>query len=173
LNFRSEVSESNQAGDVVNLPGLGVVCGLETVIGAASVDPCPCGGKETILLVEDEEFVRKAAAEVLESAGYRVMLAANATQALEAQRNCFEFVDLLLADVVMPGISGYELAIEFLALRPQIRVLLMSGYAEQLSVCEMSSYRKEYLAKPFSIPTLLRRVREVLDGNSLDLGVPA
>jgi two-component system, cell cycle sensor histidine kinase and response regulator CckA len=173
LNLRSGVAEASQDRDVVNQPGLGLAFGLETVMGATSADQCAGRGKETILLVEDEEFVRKATAEVLESAGYRVILAGNASQALEAQRNCFEFVDLLLADVVMPGISGHQLAIEFLALRPQVRVLLMSGYAEQLTVCEMSPHRKEYLAKPFSIPTLLQRVRGVLDEPSFDFGISA
>jgi CheY-like chemotaxis protein len=77
-------------------------------------------------------------------------------------------VDLLLADLVMPGISGHELANELVALCPQLRVLLMSGYAEQLALCQLSSYGKKYLAKPFSVPVLLRRVRQVLDTDPFD-----
>jgi len=80
---------------------------------------------------------------------------------------------LLLADLVMPGISGHELANELVALYPHVRVLLMSGYAEQLALCQLSSYGKKYLAKPFSIPTLLRRVREVLDAGPFDCGARA
>jgi two-component system cell cycle sensor histidine kinase/response regulator CckA len=82
-------------------------------------------------------------------------------------------VDLLLADVVMPGISGHELAQQFFVLYPQVRIVLMSGYMEQLALCQLSPYRKEYLAKPFSIATLLQRVREVLDRDPFDFGASA
>ncbi len=121
------------------------------------------GGPETILLVEDEAFVRKVTAEVLESAGYRVVIARGAAEALEAYRGRPGPPDLLLADVVMPGMSGRELATELESFYPRTRVLLMSGYAEQLVRCESSPYGHEYLAKPFSIGMLLRRVRAVLD----------
>ena len=76
------------------------------------------GGAETILLVEDEEFIRKVTSEVLESAGYRVVSARCAAEALEAQRTCPEPVDLLLADLVLPGTSGHQLAHEFAGLLP-------------------------------------------------------
>jgi len=75
--------------------------------------------------------------------------------------------------VVLPGPSGHELAAEFLVLCPQVRILLMSGYAEQLTLCELSPYRKNYLAKPFSISTLLQRVRQVLDRTPFDFGASA
>jgi len=88
---------------------------------------------ETILLVEDEAFVRNATAEVLESAGYRLVIAASAAEALDAYRKCVGRVDLLLADVVMPGMSGSELAAEFERLCPRARVLLMSGRDEQVA----------------------------------------
>jgi CheY-like chemotaxis protein len=117
---------------------------------------------ETILLVEDEAFVRKVTAEVLESAGYRLVIAGDSREAL-AYRGHLAPVDLLLADVIMPGMSGCELAAELTSFYPSTRVLLMSGYAEQLTVRELPSYGLEYLAKPFSIHTLLSRVREVLD----------
>lgn len=145
---------------------------LEATIGVASPNTCQWGGKETILLVEDEAFVRKAAGEALESAGYRVVVAGSATQAFEVHRKC-SLVDLLLADVILPGMSGHELAREFIVLRPQIRILLMSGYSEQLTARELPSYHEQYMAKPFSIPILLRRVREVLDGNPFDFGASA
>ncbi len=121
--------------------------------------------KETILLVEDEVFVRKAAGAALEAAGYRVLTAGSGAQALQA---CGQFptVDLLLVDLVMPGISGQELAKQFTILCPRVRILLMSGYAEQLALCGLSSYGREYMAKPFSVQMLLRRVREVLAGGA-------
>jgi CheY-like chemotaxis protein len=145
----------------------------EVASGAAFAEASSWGGPETILLVEDEAFVRKVAAEILESAGYRLVIARSAAEALETYHECSKPVDLLLADVVMPGMSGRELATEFESSYPRTRVLLMSGYAEQLALCELSPYRKTYLAKPFSMPTLLRRVREVLDANPLDLGASA
>jgi len=132
-------------------------------IGSALVAAGQWGGPETILLVEDEAFIRKVTAEVLESAGYRLVIARSAAEALEAYRGCSWPLDLLLADIVMPGISGLELATELEGFYPHARVLLMSGYVEQLARCELSSRGKDYLAKPFSIRMLLRKVREVLD----------
>jgi two-component system, cell cycle sensor histidine kinase and response regulator CckA len=129
---------------------------------------------ETILLVEDEAFVRKAAAEVLESAGYRLMIAESPAEALELSRQYSGTFDLLLADIVMPGMSGHELAAKFEKLCPRPRVLLMSGYAES-AYAERSArhgrslYSSGYLAKPFSTETLLQKVRELLDANLFDL----
>ena len=142
----------------------------EAMIGA-SAETCQWSGKETILLVEDEEFVRKATDEVLASAGYRVITAETAAQALEIHHKCNAGADLLVSDVVMPGISGHELANKFASLYPQVRILLMSGYSEQLISSELSVYHKDYIAKPFSFLTLLRRVREVLDRHPFDFGV--
>jgi len=173
LNSRARVADASQERKTANLPGVESLVSVEAMIGAAAADTQQWSGKETILLAEDEAFVRKATGEVLESAGYRVVIAGSATQALEAHRRCYGRVDLLLADLVMPGISGHELANELVALYPHVRVLLMSGYAEQLALCQLSSYGKKYLAKPFSIPTLLRRVREVLDAGPFDCGARA
>ena len=135
----------------------------ETITSAAFAEAVERSGPETILLVEDEVFVRMATAEVLESAGYRVMIAGSSAEALEAYRRCSWPVDLLLADIVMPGMSGRELASALENFYPRARVLLMSGYAEELARCESSARGKQFLAKPFSTPMLLRRVREVLD----------
>jgi two-component system cell cycle sensor histidine kinase/response regulator CckA len=151
-----------------NLATLAPIFALEATMAA---DTCLWQGNETILLVEDEALVRKAASEVLQSAGYRVVLAESATQALEVYRESSGPVDLLLADIVMPGISGHELAQQFFVLSPHIRIMLMSGYVDQFALRKLSPYRK--LAKPFSTSTLLRRVREVLDGNPSDFGAPA
>jgi CheY-like chemotaxis protein len=146
---------------------------IETMPGAAFVESAPWGGPETILLVEDEGFVRKVTADVLESAGYKLVIARSAAEALEAHRRFSTPIHLLLADVVMPGMSGCELAAEFQSLRPRIRVLLMSGYTVQLAWCHLSPYAKTYLAKPFSVHVLLRKVREVLDANPCDWGALA
>ncbi|MGA8271152.1 MAG: response regulator [Candidatus Sulfotelmatobacter sp.] len=165
-------TESTHDGETTNSPELVSSISLPTIIGASALT-CEWERKETILLVEDEVFVRKAIAEALESAGYQVLSAESAAQAIRIRRECSESVDLLLADIVMPGIDGHELANEFRLLYPDVRILLMSGYASQLTTPDLSPYRKEYLAKPFSIPTLLKRVREVLDRDPFDFGASA
>jgi CheY-like chemotaxis protein len=170
LNSHASIKDANMNGELVDVPSS--MASLGGVIGATSADMCQEIGKETILLVEDELFVREAASEALEWAGYRVVIAKSATQALEVYGKCHEPIDLVVSDVVMPGMSGHELANQFVALVPQVRIILMSGYAEQLISRELSPYRREYIAKPFSIPTLLKKVREVLDRNPFDLGVP-
>jgi CheY-like chemotaxis protein len=131
------------------------------------------GGRETILLVEDEALVRNATAEALQSVGYRVIIAGGAAQALEAYCKFSDPPELLLADIVLPGISGRDLAQSLLVLCPHLRIMLMSGYAEQLLLRELSPYPEEYLAKPFSIATLLERVRNALDRNPFDFGASA
>jgi CheY-like chemotaxis protein len=145
----------------------------ETMICTSFVEAQPRGGTETILLAEDEGFVRKVTAEVLQSAGYKLVVARNGAEALAAYRQLSEPVDLLLADVVMPGMGGRDLAAEFETLCPHTRVLLMSGYAGQLAWCHVSPHVRTYLAKPFSVGTLLRKVREVLDTNPFEGGALA
>jgi two-component system, cell cycle sensor histidine kinase and response regulator CckA len=145
----------------------------EATIGIAFPETVVWGGPETILLVEDESFVRNVTAEILESAGYRLMIAKSAPEASEACRGSSRPVDLLLADVVMPGMSGLELAAQFESSYPRTRVLLMSGYAEQLALCQLSPYGKTYLAKPFSSRMLLNRVRQALDADTFDWGARA
>jgi CheY-like chemotaxis protein len=135
----------------------------EAMMSTAFADAAQWSGPETILLVEDEAFVRKATAEVLESAGYRLVIAGSAVEALAAYRRCSWPLDLLLCDIVMPGMNGRELATELENFYPRARILLMSGYAEQLAWCGSSASGEQFMAKPFSIPTLLSRVREVLD----------
>lgn len=120
---------------------------------AASALAGPCGGRETILLVEREAFVRKATAEVLASAGYRVVIASSSGEAIEALRKCFWPIHLLLSDVGIPGISSHDLAAEFQCLSPGGQVLWMSVKGEGLNC----------LSKPFSIQTLLKKVRAVLN----------
>ncbi len=121
------------------------------------------GGNETILLVEDEDAVRDLARLVLERQGYRVLTAANAVQALEIVADADRHIDLLVSDVVMPGASGPELARQVRAIRPEIKVLYLSGYTE-----EMIGQRSRleggdgFLSKPFTPQTLARTIREVL-----------
>jgi len=122
-------------------------------------------GSETILLVEDAELVRKLARQVLESAGYRVFEAASAEAAIDlCERINGDKIDLLLTDVVMPGMSGNEMSRVLLAKQPGMPVLYMSGYTDdaivQHGVLEAGI---NFLQKPFTPGALALKVREVLD----------
>jgi DNA-binding NtrC family response regulator len=120
----------------------------------------------TILLVEDETFVRQSIEAALCLYGYTVLTAVNATQALEICRNSPQPPDLLVSDMVMPGMSGGELARAFRVQHPQAGVLLMSGYAEELTPHASSACCTPYLRKPFSVDTLIKAVSELLDVNA-------
>jgi len=146
---------------------------VETVPAQVFMEAESWARPETILLVEDELFVRRVTAEVLEAAGYRLVIARSGAEALNACRNLAQPFDLLLADVIMPGMSGRELVNEYEGLCPHARVLLMSGYAGQLAGRQMPLDRNAYLAKPFSVSELLRKVREALDANPVAAGTVA
>jgi CheY-like chemotaxis protein len=135
--------------------------------------PAPTGG-ETILVVEDEQRVRQYAQRVLEAAGYRVLMADGGVQALALAAAPAQVLDLLLTDVVMPGMNGREVAEALLARRPDLRVLFMSGYADNAVVERgLVDVGVALLAKPFSGSELLRRVRDVLDASSARPTTPA
>ena len=132
---------------------------------ARPAPPSSLAGSETVLLVEDEEVVREIVARVLKSRGYRVLSAGSGDQALRLWQRHSEEIDLLVTDVVMPGTSGPELARQLQALRPEIGVLLMSGYAQDLRPDRLPE-RAGFLHKPFTSKPLLLKVREVLDRTS-------
>jgi len=122
-------------------------------------------GTETVLVVEDVSAVRGVAREMLERSGYRVIEAANGDQALRVAAKHSGPIDLLLTDVVMPGISGRVLAQQLAELRPQMRVLYMSGYTDDAVVNHgMLEPGIHYLQKPFTRDGLARKVHEVLRG---------
>jgi two-component system cell cycle sensor histidine kinase/response regulator CckA len=121
-------------------------------------------GTETILLVEDEDGVRNVAKRVLKSAGYTVLTAANGAEALTVLKHHQGPLQLLLTDVIMPGIGGRELATRTLEMRPDIRVLFMSGYAaDALGRRGVLEDGTNFIGKPCSVADLTRKVREVLD----------
>jgi CheY-like chemotaxis protein len=125
-------------------------------------------GAETILFVEDEAFVRDVTCEVLRSAGYRVLSAKNAAEALVSYDVRRGEVELLLTDVVLPGETGLALAGRLRREDPDLKVLLVTGYAEQMGKREEK--HEECLAKPFSTEVLLRSVRRLLDGGEIGVG---
>jgi signal transduction histidine kinase len=121
-------------------------------------------GSETILLVEDEEAVRELALEVLQGQGYTVLSARHGAEALLTAEQHAGPIQLVLTDVVMPGMSGVELSARLRALRSGMRVLFTSGYAgDRVGHAAHSGTRPELLQKPFSPEALARRVRQVLD----------
>ena len=130
-----------------------------------TVKPCSSvmHGNETVLLVEDEESVRQLVRETLESRGYKVIEAENGEEALKISTTYTEPIHLLITDVVMPGISGRELAKQLSETHPQTRVLFLSGYTED-AIVHQGGFEPgtAFLQKPFTLQNLSRKVREVL-----------
>ncbi len=136
---------------------------------SGDVTPEVLRGSETILLVEDEAPVRSVTRQLLERNGYTVLEAADGPAALALVNGATgePHVDLLLTDVIMPGMSGRELANQLKARRPDLRVLFMSGYTDDAVVRHgMLEPGLAYLEKPFRPPALLRKVRDVLKSRS-------
>jgi two-component system, cell cycle sensor histidine kinase and response regulator CckA len=123
------------------------------------------GGSETILVAEDDEMVRELACVMLEQLGYRVMRAETAGKCLELAQNTVVPIDLLLTDVVMPEMSGKELFNRIAEIRPDIRVLFMSGYAADIIARRgVLDAGVDFIQKPFSLEILSRKIRKVLGG---------
>ena len=158
---------------VSSAPGQGAMFTLylprvdEAVETEAAGPPAGVGerGSETILLVEDDEEVRAVARETLEAAGYVVLPAANATEALGLTADGSRRIHLLVTDVIMPHVSGRELAERLAPTYPDVRVLYISGYTNDAIVRHgVQAEETAFLQKPFTPGALLRKVREVLDG---------
>jgi CheY-like chemotaxis protein len=140
-------------------------------VGASPPEPAEervtvaAGGTETILLVEDEEMVRRLTRQTLERRGYRVVTAENGVEALSRARQKGTEIDMVITDVVMPGMSGPELVRQLGELRAGLPVLYISGYADT-EVLErgLLGENEHFLPKPFSPAHLIARVREILDG---------
>ena len=145
---------------------------LEGAADAAAEDVAPpagaaAHGSETILIAEDETTVRAVATQALERRGYRVLQAGNGPEALALMAGGGATVDLLLSDVIMPGMSGPELAERLVKRQPGLKVLFMSGYAEDAVESRgVLGLGAPLVLKPFTPDDLARRVREVLDQRS-------
>ncbi len=121
-------------------------------------------GRETVLLVEDDPVVRDLIRRILVRYAYRVLEASSGPEALEVCRNHDAPIDLVLTDVVMPQMSGRELIEELVTVRPDLRVLYMSGYSSEAVVRHgMLDKYTPFLQKPFTPDTLARKLREILD----------
>jgi two-component system cell cycle sensor histidine kinase/response regulator CckA len=130
---------------------------------ALADDGGPVAGAPRVLLVEDREVVRRLTRDALEEAGYRVTAAQNGVEALALVEEEPSFA-LLLTDVVMPEMSGPDLAQHLRARRPALRVLYMSGYTDDvLDADALAEAGTGFLRKPFGIGELTAKVRELLD----------
>jgi signal transduction histidine kinase/ActR/RegA family two-component response regulator len=121
------------------------------------------GGSGTILLVDDEPQVADLVMRALRDGGYTVLTASHGTEALEVLRTSAAPIDLLLTDIIMPGMNGRELADRVRQLQPDIRVLYMSGYSDDAILRHgVEAATMQFLAKPFSMKALSAKVREAL-----------
>jgi PAS domain S-box-containing protein len=147
---------------------------LPRVAGVAEIaEPAPSAaiharGSETVLLVEDQEDVRRLARRVLEGRGYTVLPASNGDEALDVVAQYPHRIHVLVTDVVMPGINGRELARRVTASRPDVKVLFVSGYTgEAVHQRGLLEPGVAFLQKPFTAEVLARKVREVLGSSSV------
>jgi two-component system cell cycle sensor histidine kinase/response regulator CckA len=127
-------------------------------------DTDPIQGRGTVLLVEDNASLLHTTCEVLESAGYRVLKTRNAAEAISTFRQFQSIVRLLLTDVVLPGQNGRDLANELRSIRPNLKIIFISGYPENVITRHgIQEDGMSYLPKPFSLQSLTRKVRQVLE----------
>ena len=125
------------------------------------------GEAKTVLVAEDEDSLRELIVRSLTRSGYRVLSASDGPGALDAARACNGPIHLLLADVVLPGIGGPKLVEQLSAVRPDLRVLYMSGYSEFNAFGSGTpAPDSRLLHKPFAVETLLRGVADVLSAQT-------
>ncbi len=165
------VQQSGGDIEVTSAPGAGTTFRIHLPIagdaaaaaGRAGETPPVARGTGTILLVEDEDDVRRFVSTALESLGYRVLVTRHGEEALAAAAR-EPTIDLLLTDVVMPGLGGPEVARRMAEAHPGIKVLYVSGYAPVHDGCPTEPPLAPLLCKPFSLDELARGVREVMEG---------
>jgi CheY-like chemotaxis protein len=120
-------------------------------------------GNETILVAEDSDLVRQLTREMLEVRGYKVVEASNGNEAIDICTSFAGPISLILTDVVMPGMTGRELAENAIRIRPEMKVLLMSGYTDEISKAGFLHPGFHFIEKPFTSNSLAMKIREVLD----------
>jgi CheY-like chemotaxis protein len=121
-------------------------------------------GTETVLFVDDEEVIRQASKELLETMGYRVLLAKDGKEATELYEKRQNEIDIVLLDIVMPNMGGGEAYDTLKEINPDIKVLLFSGYSIDGQASEILERGADsFVQKPFSIKELSGKIREVLD----------
>jgi DNA-binding NtrC family response regulator len=170
--------------EVESTPGVGTVFEIyfpatapEPVVekpSAPAPAPVASAGGETLLLVDDEVEIRELATITLESHGYRVLSAGNAEDAIVVAEQHVGEIQALITDVVMPGMSGVQLAEVVAGLIPGLRVLFVSGHSnESISEETLLTAHADYLQKPYLGDTLAAKIREVLAGGEARLPQPS
>jgi len=166
------VTQSEGTITVDSAPGQGTRVTISLPRVDATAEPLEAGpasagapqGEETILLVEDYTEIREMLQEILQLHGYTVLTAANGQEALRSSERHEGTIQLLLTDVIMPGMSGRELADHVTRKRPSMKVLFMSGYTEdELGQHGLLDPGVTLLRKPFLPEALVEKVREILD----------
>jgi CheY-like chemotaxis protein len=126
--------------------------------------PTSRSGTETVLIVDDEAALRAVAARILGRSGYRVLTAGSGGEALQLVERHDGPIDLLLSDVVMPGMSGPQLGERLRQRDPGLKLLFTSGYTDDVALRHgLGGDRLQFIPKPYSVADLTRKVREVLD----------
>jgi len=123
--------------------------------------------RRTILLVEDEPFVREATCCILETAGFEVLPAEDAQDAMRVYEKCKRAIDLVMTDMVLPGRSGEQLGQDLRQHSPEVVVLVTSGYSNLEYETEKPGSRTYFLAKPYSRRTLVEKIEKILSAVSL------
>jgi len=165
------VDEAGGAIEVESQPGVGTTFTIhlpaveeEPTVEAPVTSPPVAGGSETVLVVDDETDIRQIIRRVLDRDGYKVLEATSGSEAVSIAEHLDGPIDLLITDVRMPKMHGVEVAAAVKALRPQIEVLLISGYTEDANLsAHTEGDGLAFLAKPFRPSQLADRVRAILD----------
>ena len=132
-----------------------------------ALQPCACAnersGRRRILLVEDESFVREATCSILQKAGFEVLPAEDARQAMKVYEECGQSVDLVMTDMVLPGRTGQQLGQDVRKRSPDVAVLVTSGYGEAEYETEVPEAHTYFLAKPYSRRALVEKIETILE----------
>jgi DNA-binding NtrC family response regulator len=132
-----------------------------------ALQPCACAnersGRRRILLVEDEPFVREATCSILQNAGFEVLPAEDARQAMKVYEECGQSVDLVMTDMVLPGRTGQQLGQDVRKRSPEVAVLVTSGYGEAEYETEVPEAGTYFLAKPYSRRALVEKIETILE----------
>jgi DNA-binding NtrC family response regulator len=145
---------------------LGKSCQESELEDGMTLQPCVYANerprRRTILLVEDEPFVREATCSILESAGFEVLPAEDAREAMKVYEECKRGIDLVMTDMVLPGRTGQQLGQDLRQHSPEVVVLVTSGYGNPEYETEAPESRTYFLAKPYSRRTLVEKIEKIL-----------
>jgi DNA-binding NtrC family response regulator len=124
----------------------------------------PAFGTETLLLIDDEQFIRELGTRILENAGYRVLTAVGAREGIEIYEREKRVISLVILDLIMPEMSGKACIRQLIRINPKTKILIASGYSSDLSVRESIDLgARGFVSKPFRSTILLQEVRRILD----------